>query len=281
MNLSKLTYTKVASEQEEKSPIKSATVKRHRSVKSDTSLVVSSFYQKTDGVLSGNLIFVLSGGSKRERDFLKILIKQKELHSLRVAFISENNQGLQPYQMQYKWTKIYKNGIFSIESQHYHLDAMDKVFLLTDVDEFYDQLVKILSIKEVGDRGQWIISNPCFEIWLYYCFKNDPLKDFGCLQKIQIKKRSQNLKRLGNMVVAGGLNPILAFEHLHEGIKHSKQHYVEDENSIPKLYSTQMHEMAQYMVETMNTHNNEYDEYVKQKAEWRKIMKSCAKKTNE
>lgn len=277
MDLSKLAYTKGTSEREENTPVQNVVAKRHRNVKSDSGLAVLSSYQKTDGVLPGNLIFVLSGGSKREQDFLKILIKQKGLRSLRVVFMSERNQGLQPYQMQSRWKEIREKGQFFIDSQRYHLDAMDKIFLLTDVDEFYNQLVKIVSVREDSDSGQWIISNPCIEIWLYYCFKNNPLADLCCLLKTAIDKRGQKLKRLGNMVVPGGLNPIIAFEHLHEGIEHSKQHYAEDGNSIPTLFSTQMHEMAQYMVETMNAYTNEYDEYIKQKAEWRKKMKSCIK----
>ena len=277
MDLSKLTYTKVTSEREENTPVQSVAIKRHRNVKSDSGLVISYSYQKADGVLPGNIIFVLSGGSKRQRDFLKILIKQKELLSLRVAFMSEKNQGLQPYQMQNRWKEIREKGQFLIDSQLYHLDAMDKIFLLTDVDDFYEQLVTIVSVREDGDGGQWIISNPCIEIWLYYCFKNNPLNDLGCLLKTVVDKRGQILKRLGNEVVPGGLNPIIAFERLHEGIEHSKQHYAEDENSIPTLFSTQMHEMAQYMVETMNTCTSEYDEYIKQKAEWRKKMKNCTK----
>ena len=31
------------------------------------------------------------------------MIKQRELNSLRVVFMSEKGQGLQPYQMQEKW----------------------------------------------------------------------------------------------------------------------------------------------------------------------------------
>lgn len=34
-------------------------------------------------------------------------------------------------------------GEIKIESQLFQLDTMDKVFLLSDVDEFYDQLEKI------------------------------------------------------------------------------------------------------------------------------------------
>jgi len=272
MDLSKLTYTKGVSGRVPREPVKSTDVKTSR--KTIVTPAVSPSYQKTDGVLSPNLIFVLSGGSRRERDFLKVLIKQVELRSLRVAFLSKENQGYQPYQMQERWQDIRTSGEFTIDGQLYHLDAMDKVFLLTDVDDFYDQLQMILSSKSADDIGCWIISNPCIEIWLYYCFKNDPMTDFASVEPLRVDKRSQEMKRLGNVVVAGGLNPILAFDHLHDGIVYSQEHYAEDENSIPVLFATQMHVMAQYMVDTLNAYAGEYDKYIKHKAECRLKMKA-------
>ena len=67
---------------------------------------VAPTYQKSEGVLSTSLIFVLSGGEKREKDFLRELILKRELRSLRVVFMSEKGQGQQPYQMQEKWEQI-------------------------------------------------------------------------------------------------------------------------------------------------------------------------------
>lgn len=49
---------------------------------------MSSAYQKPEGILSTSLIFVLSGG----KDFLLELIKQRELNSLRVVFMSEKDK---------------------------------------------------------------------------------------------------------------------------------------------------------------------------------------------
>ena len=46
---------------------------------------------------------VLYSYSLGGKDFLLELIKQRELNSLRVVFMSEKGQGLQPYQMQEKW----------------------------------------------------------------------------------------------------------------------------------------------------------------------------------
>ena len=253
-------------------------------------------YQKTEGFLSTNLVFVISGGEKSEKDFLRELIKQRDLHSLRVAFMSEKGQGLQPYQMQDKWEQIQSVGEFKRNSQDYHLASNDKVFLLSDVDEFYNQLEKIFKNNSGNQQGKWIVSNPCFEIWLYYCYLNNPDKDLEILRFESVEKRSKKLKFLGNSIVSGGLNPGIAFEHMEIGIKHSLAHYDTDKNGIPVLFATQMYEMAQYLVDTivaeakqtekkmyemaqylvdtMNNNNNEYSEFVKRKTEWRRLMKN-------
>lgn len=274
MDLSKLTYSKSDSGKTPLKPIPKTTIERNEVIGGSDVLKVSPAYSKTDGILSTNLVFVLSGGEKREKDFLRELIRQRELHSLRVAFMSEKGQGLQPYQMQERWSEIQSTGMFKIDSQIYHLDTTDKVFLLSDVDEFYSQLVKINSNNTDKHECQWIVSNPCFEIWLYYCYLNKPEKDMKCLVSEPVATRSKKMKALGPMLVAGGLNPCKAFELMPIGIENSRKHYVVDENGIPVLFATKMHEMAQYLVDTMNQNANEYSEYVRSKEEWRKFMKN-------
>ena len=100
---------------------------------------VPSMYSKSDGTLPYELVFVISGGAKRERDFLKVLIKGTGPSSLRVIFLSKEGQGLHPDQMQERWKDIRTSGIVDTDMQKFQLDVMDKVFLLTDVDEFYDK----------------------------------------------------------------------------------------------------------------------------------------------
>ena len=84
------------------------------------------------------------------------------------------------------------------------------------------------------------------------------------------------MKHLGPKVIEGGLDPVKAFEHMQEGIVHSISHYAEDNNSIPILFATQMHQMAQFLIDTMNRNRAEYDEFVRrkqqQRQEWRRIM---------
>lgn len=274
MDLSKLTYSKEDSARTPADvPLHKATTENKDGSGMSETIQVPLAYRKTEGVLSTSLIFVLSGGEKRERDFLLELIRQRELHSLKVAFMSEKGQGLQPYQMQDKWAQIQLTGEIKIESQLFHLEAMDKVFLLSDVDEFYDQLEKIFKEDLTGTQEQWIVSNPCFEIWLYYCYLNNPEKDLMCLKSDPVATRSKKLKSLGPMLVVGGLNPCKAFELMPIGIENSRKNYVVDENGIPVLFATKMHEMAQYLVDAMNQNANEYSEFVRRKEEWRKIMR--------
>lgn len=272
MDLSKLTYSKGDPERTLEEPIHKPPTEGMKKGKILEDLKVLPAYSKIDGVLSTSLVFVLSGGEKREKDFLRELIRQRELHSLRVAFMSEKGQGLQPYQMQAKWEEIQSVGMFKIDGRSYHLDTTDKVFLLSDVDEFYVQLEKIFKDISDNQQGQWIVSHPCFEIWLYYCYLNNPEEDLECLASEPVVTRSKKLKALGPTIVTGGLNPCRAFEQMTIGIENSRSHYVVDENGIPVLYATRMHEMAQYLVDTMNRNANEYSEFVKRKEEWRRVM---------
>ena len=81
---------------------------------------VPSMYSKSDGTLPYELVFVISGGTKRERDFLKVLIKGTGPSSLRVIFLSKEGQGLHPNQMQERWKDIRTSGIVETDIQKFN-----------------------------------------------------------------------------------------------------------------------------------------------------------------
>ncbi|PTL30758.1 RloB domain-containing protein [Prevotella sp. oral taxon 313] len=264
MDFSKFSYKKDDSEQEPKTSIcyrenEDQTDAEDRQTDvghSEANNVITAFnaspnYQKGDSFREPSLFFIISGGEKRERDFLKELINSKESTALKALFLSKKGQGLHPDQMQKEWQKIRKDGKFIIDDQTYYLEKIDEVFLLSDVDNFYAKLQVILSSKSNDDTGRWIISNPCFEIWLYYCYKNDPNNDLNCITSLSPNQRSKILKQRCNDVVKGGLNGIRAFGYMNNGIKNSKEHYAEDANGIPVLFATQMHEMAQCIIDKL------------------------------
>lgn len=114
MDLSKLTYSKNDSRLTPEPPVLQPIAKNEEDGLVQESSGVAPAYQKSEGVLSTSLIFVLSGGEKKEKDFLRELILKRELRSLRVVFMSEKGQGLQPYQMQEKWEQIQLTGDIKI-----------------------------------------------------------------------------------------------------------------------------------------------------------------------
>ena len=153
MDFSKLSYEKDESKLDSESPIqhrvnegqtdaedRQTDVENSETNNVITSSNVSPDYQKGDAFREPSLIFIISGGEKREKDFLKELINDKKSSVLRVLFLSKKGQGLLPFQMQEKWQEFRKKGEFTIDDQSYCLEEIDEVFLLTDVDDFYNQL---------------------------------------------------------------------------------------------------------------------------------------------
>jgi hypothetical protein len=277
MDLSKLNYLKDDSKQITREG------NRETNFSSDSSAYMpnvypASTYTKGESVLSPSLVFVLSGGEKKERDFLKVLIKGDVIRSLKVLFLSQENQGLQPYQMQTRWEEICERNELSIRGETYTLEEMDRAYLLSDVDEFYEQLTHVLRNPKGGFPANWIISNPCFEMWLYYCYLEHPERDLADLANLPVSKRSLALKHKDPKLVPGGMNPVRAFEHMQDAITRSREHYSEDSNSIPTLYSTQMHLMAEHLIEIMERNSQEYSELLRMKSErkdnFKKLMEA-------
>ena len=148
----------------------------------------------------------------------------------------------------------------------YHLEDIDQIFLLTDLDNFRSQLKKLLSISPSA-QYQWIISNPCFEIWLYYSYiDSSPSEYLKELLPLSEEKRPAKLKNLlPKLGIKGGADPRKAFLNMDTAIKNVRQHNRNvdednkdtaitsehkhncpvDEDNIPKLFCTQMDFLAE------------------------------------
>ena len=98
MDFSKFTYAKGEPKQDAEDAVPGENLPLHESeeggeeAKSTTDVSVSPNYQKPEGTLSPILVFVLSGGEIRERNILKVLIQQKELHSCEFYFFQSKNR---------------------------------------------------------------------------------------------------------------------------------------------------------------------------------------------
>lgn len=222
-------------------------------------------YSKEDEQLSPSLVFIISGGSETEKSFFKELISNRRIGAVKVLFLTKKNQGLQPYQM----NNIWKDALFSekivVDHVCYTLTCIDKAYLISDVDEFESQLEKILGEKDCNDWGEWIISNPSFEMWLYYCYRDNAIEDLAELKDLDISKRSQRLSSLCHSLVPGGMNPVNAFKNLEDAICRSRSAFEVKESGVPKLYSTGMHILSQYILDVMEERNREFTRFLEDK----------------
>lgn len=237
----------------------------------DSTVQIPSAYKKEDGTMSYSLICVISGGTGRERIFLSELEKKHTFKKVNVVFVStkDGEGGLTPKMMFSEFERICKNGTIYTSGRRVILDSVDVIYMFTDVDHYEKELIEILNNSK-KESPIWIISNPDFEIWLYYCFMNNPYGDLKEVLDVTPSQRSKKLKTVnGTLNNGGGLDTRKAFEHLEEGIAHSKEHYQET-NGIPNILSTQMHIFAEDVLLRLG---DEYKSFMQKKLEFRELMR--------
>jgi len=203
-------------------------------------------YSKKAGKLRPVIIFIISEGEEKERNYFTELNKQKEITSVHIAFISKKEQGLTPDQAGDLAKDYLNNKVFiDYENNPSRIERDDIIYIVHDVDEYESKLKYILRDWSI-ENAEWIISNPCFEIWLYYHFFDSPLPNLESIMHLPSAKRSGALKVELDRLVPGGVNPGKAVYRLNQAISNSKNNYNLD-GSLPKLFSTDMHKLAEYI----------------------------------
>lgn len=232
-------------------------------------LVMPYGYAKEQPTIETQIIFVISGGAKREKDYFKQLLKDRSVKRLKIAFASKEGQGLVPRQMNDLAKGFIQNKRFRTATDSFSIDIDDTLFMLQDIDEFEAEIKDILDNNRVK-QTEWIISNPSFEIWLFYhkFGSTNGLLDEG-LRK-PLSERSQWLKRRLDEVVPGGINPIEVFSSIRTAIDNSKANYSETDG-LPALYSTQMHILAERILTILG---DEFDDMLKRREERTRIFMS-------
>lgn len=261
MDLSKLTYNKNVSDKEEIAPV-GAPIILPEKVEEPLPLVEQiKGYSKEEGERTPALFFIISGGEERERNYISAIEKKNEFQRIRMIFISspKGEGGLKPKAMMEKLIDANRKGTFEIDAQSYNWEEYDKVYLVSDVDEFAEDLKELLCTPpDISKTYHWAISNPCFEIWLYYSYFSELSAEVQSLEQITINKRSCTLKTLNGESKAGGIDPRKAFEEMPTASANSKIHYAEDEFGIPVLFATQMHFLADDVLSTLGTKYEEW-----------------------
>jgi hypothetical protein len=130
-------------------------------------------------------------------------------------------------------TAIYKQEHYKTSQEN----EPDKIYIVSDVDHFMSELLEIKPDCEKLDIPL-IINNSCFEIWLYCaCFEQ--------IVGFTVPENKSQISKSFRRWMPSNINPIKAILSVEQNIKNAKIHYAEDENGIPKLFSTNMFVLAE------------------------------------
>ena len=121
-------------------------------------------------------------------------------------------------------------------------EVPDTYYMVTDVDHFYKTILRSKPDYE-KENIRMVVSNPCFEVWLYYSKRSDKFEGF--VMPKELLKLSQEVKHFLNKQIPGGCNPKKAIFDIRENIMNARKNYDEDENGIPVLFATNMFFLAE------------------------------------
>lgn len=229
-------------------PLESAVTKRNVATSYSGEIVSApnSRYTKPEASKVPQALFVIySGGTEREKDYFRLIDRNTALFPfVRIEFHADPNfdEGGKPSIVRFAMekTKEYQESASEENTDHY--------FLITDVDHF-ELFLPAMQQECNASNIELIISNSCFEVWLYYAEKSNRPLDFVIPQnKLEI---SSSFKTWANAQIKGGLKPTKAIFNIVRNIANAKNNYVE-ENGFPTLFSTQMFRLAEQMLPFVN-----------------------------
>lgn len=207
-------------------------------------------------------IVVFSGGTEREKDYLHPILSNKRLFpTLKMEFLADDNfqKGGKPaiFDFALQRQKIYTSSADA--------EQPDSYFLLTDVDEFGTWVTK--EIPNCQTQGiKVLVSNPCFEVWLYYATKKDKFEGFT--MPSDPSQLSKNVKTWCGQAVKGGLQPKKYLYCLKENIENARNNYCYNPDLLyGGLFSTNVFELGETLLPIIG---NELDKINQEKMARRK-----------
>lgn len=225
-----------------------------------------NYKRTTEQVLPTRLYIIISGGERREHHYFSNLKSIIPVGcAIPLYFVcpagrkssknSSSHPGTSPNDLYDYWTSIYNDSIntLSLLGRSFRLEKDDRVYFVSDVDEYYQDLQSMLNDRLLPNI-QWVISNPCIEVWLYYSFIGQPSeKDLCLLNKKSPRGRSKCLKRICSRY-KGGTDPRKAPALIEAAIANANAFgHKTDENGIPVLFCSDMLHFAEEFVQYIST----------------------------
>lgn len=204
-------------------------------------LLNKRLYTKKEAFRDAVIFIVICEGEKREPGYFKFfdsLTSQLKV----LVFPSEDGKSAPNHMI--------NNANETLKKLNSDEGAYELWFVL-DVDRWKKHIHSLQ--KECNNRKYWniAISNPCFEVWLYYHFKNN-LPDVSNLSNCSV------WKQIVDKCVNGGFDNTNHPTLINSAIKNSKNNYNEA-GYIPEVGSTQLHKLGEKIFKLIKKVLSKYD----------------------
>lgn len=155
------------------------------------------------------LFVIICEGAKREPEYFKVF--QNLSRRIKLEIVENNQSDNSHTKSSPKW--LLDKTVDYLSNNDIKKD--DLVYLVLDVDRWKTK--DLISLQNEANKNSWnfIVSNPCFEVWLYYHYRNEvnnkdikTCKDF----KFEISKFE-----------TGGYNPIKFIKNIEIAIQNCKK----------------------------------------------------------
>jgi hypothetical protein len=196
-------------------------------------------YSKADGMVQPKaFVVIFSGGNVREPDYFKLVTVNPSLFPmLKIKILPEDryyaNHEPRVFTYAELETKAYRE---SANEEH-----PDDYYVVTDVDVFMPHIIAFKPRLE-SQGIKIMVSNPCFEVWLYYSKRTDKFEGF--VAPSNPDALSSAVKTFVH-TQTGGVNPMKALYDIETSMTNAQATYSEDANAIPMLFSTNMYVLAE------------------------------------
>lgn len=196
-------------------------------------IIPSRRYEKEAPSLEARKIYIFCEGRRREYDYFNYFVGMDSRINIIVHQMEEEDNTT-------------PSGVFQKAEEfagNINLEDIDEVWLVfdRDIDKLDSRKPQIQEIRSVcSPRENWNIalSNPCFEVWLYY-HSSSEVPDFAGLGI------SSNWKKHLGVSISGGFDtrkhPLL----IETALRNSKSVHSTDEFNEPSVCSTEVYLLAE------------------------------------
>ena len=206
----------------------------------------------TELVRDYKLFAIVCEGSKREPFYFNVFryFSSKIAVDVIEEIVSDEEiRAVQSKKSSPKW--LLDRALIYIEKEG--LNNEDDLWFVMDIDKWQvEQLRDIALHCEENPNWHIVLSNPCFEVWLYFHKKADLSKSTS--------KSSQEFKTEIATLEKGGYHPYTFIPQLPEAIKNAKAMDTNPEHFMPDFKETKVYQLGEAFMHVIG--KNDFDKFI-------------------